>query len=174
MKTIFSLWLLSLFSLSALFAQEEKMNNQTLGAIIAVLSDTVQGAPGGWEFTVNSVPMLCITDEVHNRMRIISPVREMKDVSEEQLKAAMEANFHTALDVKYAISNDILWVAFIHPLGELTKDQVVDAIKQVFFGNLTFGTTYTSTELNFPTQEERKEQQKERKKQEEKDKTSKS
>jgi len=60
------------------------------------------------------------------------------------------ANFHTALDIKYAISDDVLWSAFIHPLRELTVAQVKDALSQVYYANITFGTTYTSTDLVFP------------------------
>lgn len=62
----------------------------------------------------------------------------------------MEANFHTALDVKYAISDDILWSVFIHPLKELNKDEVLSAINQVYEASVTYGTTYSSTGLTFP------------------------
>ena len=60
------------------------------------------------------------------------------------------ANFHSALDLKYAISDDVLWSTFIHPLRELTVAQVKDAVSQVYYANRTFGTTYTSTDLVFP------------------------
>ena len=66
----------------------------------------------------------------------------------------MEANFHSALDARYAISDGILWAAFIHPLQELTKDQVISAISQVYSTVQTFGTYYSSGELSFPTQGE--------------------
>ena len=145
-------------------AHAQNMNNENLEKILYVIADTIQVQNGGWEFTVKGLPMLCITDQSHNRMRIISPVREVKDVSEEQLKEAMAANFHSALDVKYAISNDILWVAFIHPLKELSKDQVISAISQVYNANLTFGTTYSSTDLVFPGPKDKEEEKKKKKK----------
>jgi len=53
-------------------------------------------------------------------------------------------------DVRYAIANDYLWAVFIHPLKELSKDQVMDAISQVYTAVLTYGTTYNSTGLSFP------------------------
>ena len=113
---------------------------------------------------VNGMPMMCLTDEFHNRMRIVTPVAEMKDVTDEQIRAAMEGNFHSALDVKYAISSDVMWVAYIHPLKELTKDQLLDAISQVYNGAMTFGTIYTSTELGFPKSEKDQEKQKKKEK----------
>ncbi len=70
-------------------------------------------------------------------------------------------NFHSALDVRYAESDGVMWVAFIHPLKELSKEQVEDAIRQVFAANLTFGTTYTSTDLVFPAPGNQDEEEKE-------------
>ena len=101
-------------------AHAQNMDNEKLEKILYVVSDTIKGQSGAWEFTLNGMPMLCLTDQSNNRMRIISPVREVKDVSDEQMEEAMAANFHSALDVRYAVSNDILWVAYIHPLKELT------------------------------------------------------
>ena len=92
-------------------------------------------------------------------MRIISPIQKMSNVSQEQIDRCMQANFHTALDIRYAVSDDILWSAFIHPLEELTKEQVMSAISQVYSGVKTFGTHYSSGALSFPTSDERKNSQ---------------
>ena len=53
----------------------------------------------------------------------------MADIGEEELLNAMVANFHSALDVKYALSDEIIWSVFIHPLRELSEYQVRDAIE---------------------------------------------
>lgn len=140
------------------------MNNEKLEKILYVMSDSTQGGNGMWEFTIKGMPMMCITDEANNRMRIISPVREMKDVTDDELKESLKANFHSALDVRYSISSEIMWVAFIHPFAELTKNQVIDAITQVFNANITFGSTYSSTGLVFPKNEEEDESKKKKKK----------
>lgn len=139
------------FSLSA-----QDMNNDKMEKILYVVGDTLHGQPGLWQFTVGDVGMMCITDQVHNRMRIISPIKQVNDATEEELAAALEANFHSALDVRYAVSDDLIWVAFIHPLRELNKEQVIDAISQVYNGALTFGTSFSSTELAFPKKEKKK------------------
>ena len=132
------------------------MDNEQLEKILNTLSDTLQGTNGNWQFLVDSIPMFCLTDESHNRMRIVSPVKAAKEVSPEEMQSCMEANFHTALDVKYAISDDILWVAFIHPLKELTTEQAIDAVAQVYNATVTFGTLYSSTDLIFPKREKKK------------------
>jgi len=59
------------------------------------------------------------------------------------------------LDSKYAIGEGLVWSAFIHPLGELTEDQFLSAVSQVYSGVQTFGTYYSSGVLNFPKKEDR-------------------
>ena len=147
-KFTFTLLLWSSLAFYGVYAQT--MDNDKLGKILENISDTLEGGNGQWKFIFKEIPMLCLTDQAHNRMRVITPVVELKDVGEEELMACMKANFHTALDVKYAISEDILWVAYIHPLKELSESQFKDAIAQVFFAAVTYGSTYSSTDLVFP------------------------
>ncbi|WP_298424640.1 hypothetical protein [uncultured Kordia sp.] len=137
-----------LFSFGVISAQH--MNNFKLGEILTKQADTIQGQAGNWRFAVNDKLFICLTDEKNNRMRIISPITEVSNIDEKMLKNCLIANFHTALDVKYAISDDILWSVFIHPLKELSDTQIINAITQVYNANYTFGTIYSSTNLSFP------------------------
>jgi len=128
----------------------QEMDNTKLNEIFTSLSDTIKGESGRWQFIINDVMFVCMTDTNHNRMRIISPITESKNLDEDQKTLMLLANFHTVLDVKYAISDDVLWSVFIHPLKELTNTQVEDAVSQVYYANITFGSSYTSTDLVFP------------------------
>ncbi len=150
----FTLLFITLLMFSTVLSAQS-MNNEQLENIFLQISDRVEGSQGQWQFSVDSLELLCLTDEYNNRMRIISPVAEMSHITEEQVMKCMEANFHTALDVKYAIGEGIMWVVFIHPLKELTEHQVIDAIKQIYSGVVTFGTHYSSGSLAFPTKMER-------------------
>ncbi len=141
------LWVLAGASLQV---SAQEMNNENLGKILYTLSDSLSGAAGQWFFIAGGREMLCLTDENANRMRIITPVASLKDLEPGQLEECMEANFHSALDVRYALSEGTLWVAFIHPLRELTKIQAIDAVSQVYNAAETFGTSYNSTDLVFP------------------------
>ncbi|MBE9490911.1 MAG: hypothetical protein IMY67_11495 [Bacteroidetes bacterium] len=138
------------FSFSIYSVSSQEMDIKTLDNIFATMSDTIQGQSGRWQFVIEDVMFICIADTAHNRMRIISPIADANTLDEDQKTLSLLANFHTALDVKYAISDDVLWSAFIHPLKELTVAQVKDAVSQVYYANITFGTTYTSTDLVFP------------------------
>jgi len=126
------------------------MNNKTLGELLTQVSDTIVGDNGRWQLLIKETPLICITDENNNRMRIMTPIIEQKKLAYLDMLKLMESNFHTALDVKYAIANDLLWSVFIHPLKELSEKQVLDAIQQVYTAAHTYGTTYNSTGLTFP------------------------
>lgn len=132
----------------SVFSQE--MTTTKLEVILKKVADNVVTNQTRWNFTINDVPFIIIADSIHNRMRIISPIVEVSKLSEELKTASLMANFHTALDIKYAITDGVLWSAFIHPLKELSEKQVVDALSQVYYGNVNFGTTFFSTSLVFP------------------------
>lgn len=152
--------LASLLLLTFQLGFSQNMNNEKMGTILESVADSIQGNNGQWQFKVKDVLFMCITDTKHNRMRIISPITEAKQLDDKLKSAALVANFHSALDVKYAIADDILWSVFIHPLKELSEDQVRDAVKQVFAANVTFGTTFSSTDLVFPGGSQKKEKKK--------------
>ena len=66
---------------------------------------------------------------------------------------ALVANFHTALDTRYAIADGVIYSAFIYPLGSLTEEDLRSAIKQVTKARNTFGTEYSSGGIYFPGRE---------------------
>jgi hypothetical protein len=132
----------------SLFSQQ--MTTTELDKIFRSVTDSIEGENARWQFKINEVLFISIADSTHNRMRIISPIIESSRIDDKLLEASLVANFHTALDVKYAISDGVLWSVFIHPLRELNEDQVQDAISQVYFANVNFGTTFASTSLVFP------------------------
>lgn len=129
---------------------EMNMDNAQLDEIIIDNADAVhQRQPGHWQFEFFGRVMIALTDEHHNRMRIISPVAEVSDLDAELVVACLSANFDRALDARYAISGDYIWSAFIHPLRQLEAEQVVDAMHQVASLSVTFGTTFSSGGLGF-------------------------
>ncbi|MBQ4822492.1 hypothetical protein J8M14_20660 [Aquimarina sp. MMG016] len=139
------------------------MTNEKLQEIITKNADTINGVVGNWQFVYKEIPMLCVTDAANNRMRIIAPIIESNNLDKDLLLDSMTANFHSALDVKYAIANGILWSAYIHPLKELSDKQLENAISQVYYAAKTFGTTFSSTELLFGAGNLDKESEKEEK-----------
>ena len=149
MKTVF-LFCLLLGNLMA-FGQNpfDKMTNEKMQKIIYREAQDVEGKPGAWQFNFRERPVMILTDENANRMRIMTPVLEEKDLEDGQLKLMLEANFDRALDAKYAVFERIVWSVYTHPLGELGVEQFKDALDQVVTLSETFGTTYNSTDFLF-------------------------
>lgn len=138
----------------------QNMNIEKLDKIIIKSSDSLQVNNNTWKFIYKDRILICIADKKANRMRIISPIAKKEQLTKELILNSLVANFHTALDVKYALSDEILWSVFTHPLKELTPHQIEDAISQVYYANITFGTLFSSTSLTFPGNTKKKELQK--------------
>lgn len=153
MKTriIFLLFFISLSCSNFGIAQVDspKMSNQKMEEILKGEVDQIEGRSGAWQFVYGGHVVLILTDEAANRMRIFSPIVEEKDIGEEQMKAMLEANFHSALDAKYCLYDGFVVSVFTHPLEELSDQQLIDAARQVVNLAATFGTTYQSTDFIF-------------------------
>jgi len=152
MRHIFFLFLFAVESVSAQEMTAEKLIN-----IIKQEADTTVINGNSIQFLYNQTMLVSIYDESANRMRIITPIIERENLEEDDLLNALVANFHTALDVKYALSDEIIWSVYIHPLKELSEAQVIDAIQQVYAAALTFGGSFSSTHLTFPGNTNKKE-----------------
>ena len=148
MRRVILLFFLTIFLAPQIHSQS--MNGERLKELITEVSDTLQNVGNAFQFVYKDKMLICIFDEEANRMRIISPIIEREKLEEEQLLNAMVANFHSALDVKYALSDEIIWSVYTHPLEELRDYQLLDAIEQVYLAAITFGTTYSSSPLVFP------------------------
>ena len=125
------------------------MSNQRLDDLIKRIATVIEGQLGFWKIDFEGRELLVITDESHNRMRVMTPVLEESELTDEDRKLVLAANFDRALDAKYAVSNDYLWSVFMHPLAELFDDQFTDAVRQVKQLADNYGTTYSSSELFF-------------------------
>jgi len=146
MKKIF---FLLLFIASFHFIQAQNMSNKKLDKLLIGLVDSLDRDFGKWQFYYKGVKMVLLTDDFHNRMRIISPIIYVNDLKPDYFKKSLEANFHSSLDCKYAISDEIMWTVFIHPLKELSEAQFIDALDQLNSSAKTFGTSYSSGNLHF-------------------------
>lgn len=125
------------------------MTNARLDELVRELSGEVQGQLGYWKMKVSGRDIFVVTDESHNRMRIMTPVTDDKGLDTEELHRLLSANFDRALDAKYAISNGTLWSVFTHPLAELTDEQFIGCVGQVVTLADNFGTSYSSSGLFF-------------------------
>lgn len=122
---------------------------EELERVLRDAADEMEGEEGRWQLRLGEVALACMADVRFDRMRIIAPIAELEEVNEEIRDACLEANFHTALDARYATSDGVLYAAFIHPLTSLDAELVESALHQVASLVETFGTTFSSGSLVF-------------------------
>lgn len=124
---------------------EAGMDLSRLGRILKRAAPDVKWQEGTWELVMEGTKVIVIADQDHNRMWVIAPVADAGQVTPEVLRRMMEANFTSALDVRYAIFQGMVWAAFLHPLDSLIEQELRSALNQVATLVKTTGTTYSSS-----------------------------
>lgn len=127
----------------------EPMNIEKLNSILKEQINNISTKPGQWQFSINEIPIIVLADVKADRMRIIAPIISVQKLTQEQSQKMMLANFHTALDARYAIANGQVVSTFIHPLSSLQERDLLSALNQVSSLTVTFGKNYSSGELLF-------------------------
>ena len=137
------------FTGSIAMSAQGNMNNRKLEKSLRRMADRVDGHAGSWQLYYKNRILLVLTDDVNNRMRIFTPIIDAMDLDPDEMHKMLEANFHSALDAKYCLSNGFVVAVFNHPLRQLRRVQLFDALDQVATLAENFGTTYSSTDLIF-------------------------
>ena len=132
--------------------ERPRMTRELPEDALRAIDPEAAGSPGAIELTYNGIEMAWISDTTYDRMRLVAPVRGASDLTPNQIGAILQANYHSALDARYGLSQGVLYAAFIHPLGPLTPEEIVSAVRQVSNLVLTFGSTYSSGELQYQEQ----------------------
>lgn len=127
---------------------------QDLEDILKAEAENLQVEGGQLAFSYDGRTMVILTSEVHDRMRIIAPIAAEDTLTDEQRKELLAANFSSALDGRYAVSNGIIFAAFLHPLSTLDESEFKSALRQVAALVTNYGSTYSSGELQFGDQPE--------------------
>ena len=125
------------------------MTNKKMDQLIQKYGAEIEGSLGYWVFTFKSYQLVVITDEHHNRMRVMSAIASKETIATADLENMLAANFDRALDAKYALNGEYIYAVFTHPLKELTTEQFLDALLQVKNLAENYGTSYQSTDLQF-------------------------
>lgn len=127
----------------------QNMTLKKMDKIFRAEIDQVERDQGIWTLSHGGLPVMVVTDMLANRMRIFTPITAQRSLKDEELETMLEANFHSALDAKYALYKGFVVSLYNHPLRELQEEQLLDALDQVVILAKTFGTTYSSTDMIF-------------------------
>ena len=144
-----SLWDANKASAQAPTNSLEVMTVERLEAILQGETTDLQGNEGQWQFTLDGQQVIVLADATSDRMRIITPVADATTLSVEQVEAMLVANFHSALDARYAVTDGTVVSIFVHPLASLQDADLRSGLQQVITLASTFGTSYSSGGLGF-------------------------
>ena len=126
-----------------------EMTQEKMESFVTENNEVLNEQKGYVLFKYQGVKMALLSDEEHNRMRIISPITKYSNLAPKIKDSLMHSNFHLALDARYAVSEDTLYSCFIHPLSTLAEEDLKSALKQVYNLSSSFGKTYSSGQLDF-------------------------
>ena len=126
------------------------MDQDRLERLFADEVDAIAGPPGALQTKVDGIPVYCISDSARDRMRIVAPITRLTGLDPRLPEALLRANFNRALDARYAISEDVVFAAFMHPISSLSPELIASALQQVVTLVKNFGATYSSRNLETP------------------------
>jgi hypothetical protein len=111
--------------------------------------DAIEGPSGAIRTIVDEVEIYLISDPTNDRMRLLARVADVNRVDPRIVNVLLQANFYRTLDARYAVSEGIVFSAYLHPLSTLSREELISGFDQVLALAKNFGTTYSSGKLDF-------------------------
>jgi hypothetical protein len=130
-------------------ARPDAMTTSAIGKLLDSYLTQLEGGDGFWRGMRGDVQIFVLSDETHDRMRIMAPIGELKTLQARVLKVLLEANYDRALDAKYALRGREVWSVSVHPLATLAPDDFASFLDQVVRLVKNTGSTYASSDLVF-------------------------
>ena len=125
------------------------MTTSAIGKLLDSYLTELEGEDGFWRGVREDVQIFVLSDDSHDRMRIMAPIGELKALETNVLKMLLEANYDRALDAKYALRGREVWSVSVHPLATLAPDDFASFIDQVVRLVKNTGSSYASSDLVF-------------------------
>jgi len=126
------------------------MDQTRLEMVFAEQVEAITGPSGAIHTVADGVQLYCISDPRNDRMRLVAPIAQASSLDPQLLDVMLQANFHASLDARYAISDDVVFAVFLHPISSLSPELLRSAMKQVVSLAKTFGTSFSSGGPTFP------------------------
>ena len=120
-------------------AAAEPMTQARMEALFAEEADAIVGPPGAIQTRVDGIDVYLISDPGNDRMRIIAPIARVEGLDPRIYPILLRANFQTTRDARYAISNGVVYAAFLHPISSLSPELLRSAFSQVVSLAKAFG-----------------------------------
>ena len=131
------------------YARSNPMTTSAIGRLLDSYLTELEGEDGFWRGVREDVQVFVLSDDSHDRMRIMAPIGELKELETDVLQQLLEANYDRALDAKYALRGKEVWSVSVHPLATLAPDDFASFIDQVVRLVKNTGSSYASSDLVF-------------------------
>ena len=125
------------------------MTTAAISKLIESYLTELEGRHGFWRGMREEVPVYVFCDDKNDRMRLMAPVGELRELDPAVLQVLLQANYDRALDAKYALRGLEVWAVSVHPLATLAPDDFASFLEQVVKLVRNTGTTYASSDLVF-------------------------
>ncbi len=125
------------------------MTTATIDKILDQYLTDLDGRSGFWRGIRDEVQLFVLSDDSHDRMRIMAPIGELDEIEPELLQVLLQANYDRALDARYAMRGKEVWSVSVHPLATLAPDDFASFLDQVVRLVKNTGTTFASSDLMF-------------------------
>jgi len=125
------------------------MTSAAISKLIPNYLTDLEGGDGSWRGMRDEVQVFVLSDDTHDRMRIMAPIGELEELDPALMQRLLEANYDRALDAKYAMRGKEVWSVSVHPLATLAPDDFAGFIEQVVRLAKNTGTTFASSDLVF-------------------------
>jgi hypothetical protein len=125
------------------------MTSAAISKLIPTYLTDLEGSDGSWRGMRDEVQVFVLSDDAHDRMRIMAPIGELEELDPDLMQRLLEANYDRALDAKYAMRGKEVWSVSVHPLATLAPDDFAGFIEQVVRLAKNTGSTYASSDLVF-------------------------
>ena len=125
------------------------MTTAAISKLIESYLSDLEGRPGFWRGVKDEVPVYVFSDDKNDRMRLMAPIGELKELDSEILHVLLQANYDRALDAHYALRGLEVWAVSVHPLATLAPDDFASFLEQVVKLVKNTGSSYASSDLVF-------------------------
>ena len=125
------------------------MTTATIDKILDQYLTELDGRPGFWRGMRDEVQLFVLSDDSHDRMRIMAPIGELEEVESDLLQVLLQANYDRALDAHYAMRGKEVWSVSVHPLATLAPDDFASFLDQVVRLVKNTGSSFASSDLMF-------------------------
>ena len=134
----------NLYSKSPIAESLELITFNDIDSIITSDCEIIAKDKGHWEFKYHSRKIFILFEKEKNRIKIFTAITRSNDLTKNDMKEILTANFEKTFDVKYSFYKGWLWSNFSHKISELTIDEFIDAREQVFNLAKNYCTYYMS------------------------------